>query len=396
MAGGAPAAQNEDMSEATSSQPKSPFWTWGLLVAGQAFCYVVLLVIIWVVGWLDYGGDQPTPPDAGQKFVGHVVAAGLLAITAAAGIGAAAWRKRRRGLAISEFAVCSAIAAMTTLTATSAITQQNNALNTTMTGAEAESENLAYLHAAYAAVTPPLAAPSDQGSTTIGCEEDTAGVNVSHLWYLPRLTGSRARQAGRQIIAYWQRKGYTVNVYHGNDGQFSYAQATTGDGFLLELNSGSAGQLTIDDSSPCIAASNAAPARTPSSIPSASTGLNTAAQARAGSQEVRYIKATFAAVTPQLATWPDGAAVVISCPDNPARWQVAEKWQTGYLSASRRRQVAAEVLSFWRQERYAPHASNDQGGVWDTARSRDGHRFVLESSTGNSGPLYLSVFSPCM
>jgi hypothetical protein len=109
------------------------------------------------------------------------------------------------------------------------------------------------------AITPRPALETYQpGSGTGPClinPADTSDkrVQVTLTYFLRGIPRQENASVARQILAHWKHQGYAIlTTHHLDTDQPVITAATHGDSFLLSLDSGSDGSLSIGTSSPCI------------------------------------------------------------------------------------------------------------------------------------------------
>src|ERR1700683_4593337 len=127
--------------------------------------------------------------------------------------------------------------------------------NVSLTHAQAVSQVEHLISQTVAGLTPqPKLQPYSSLSGDTGCEDSSGQqsnlVNVSRSYVLAGITASDNSAVGEDIHGVWQKQGYKITESRGVGAAEPNVNATTGDDYLLALQSNSEGTLMLGVTSP--------------------------------------------------------------------------------------------------------------------------------------------------
>lgn len=92
-------------------------------------------------------------------------------------------------------------------------------------------------------------------SLDLNCETalgNSSQVTVSRTYEFRGITVSDHVAIGKQVLAYWQKEGYTITRSGGIGTEQPSIEAQTSDGFEIGMEPGGDGLLTLGATSPCV------------------------------------------------------------------------------------------------------------------------------------------------
>jgi hypothetical protein len=133
--------------------------------------------------------------------------------------------------------------------------------NVSLTHAQAVSQVEHLISQTMARLTPqPKLQPYSSLSGDTNCEDSSGQqsslVNVSRNYLLTGIAASDNSAIGEDIHGFWQKQGYKITESKGVGTAEPNINATTGDDYLLALQSNSEGTLMLGVTSPCAQPAN--------------------------------------------------------------------------------------------------------------------------------------------